>query len=84
VTQHELYIRAFNILCEYPTIRTLEDEARYSDLVKNLLDDHKDVVTHLASGFRECRKHIPVSMTALSVLFYLCFCNCRKQLNLNA
>uniref|UniRef100_A0A9J7ZUK5 Protein-serine/threonine kinase n=1 Tax=Cyprinus carpio carpio TaxID=630221 RepID=A0A9J7ZUK5_CYPCA len=35
-----------------------ETEARYSKLVKQLLDDHKDVVTMLAEGFRECRKHI--------------------------
>ncbi|RXN22591.1 3-methyl-2-oxobutanoate dehydrogenase [lipoamide] mitochondrial [Labeo rohita] len=39
-------------------IKDQETEARYSKLVKQLLDDHKDVVTMLAEGFRECRKHI--------------------------
>ncbi|CAM4535599.1 unnamed protein product [Leuciscus chuanchicus] len=39
-------------------IKDQETEARYSKLVKLLLDDHKDVVTMLAEGFRECRKHI--------------------------
>uniref|UniRef100_A0A673GS87 Protein-serine/threonine kinase n=1 Tax=Sinocyclocheilus rhinocerous TaxID=307959 RepID=A0A673GS87_9TELE len=40
------------------SITDQETEARYSKLVKQLLDDHKDVVTMLAEGFRECRKHI--------------------------
>uniref|UniRef100_A0A671N3S8 Protein-serine/threonine kinase n=1 Tax=Sinocyclocheilus anshuiensis TaxID=1608454 RepID=A0A671N3S8_9TELE len=40
------------------SIKDQETEARYSKLVKQLLDDHKDVVTMLAEGFRECRKHI--------------------------
>uniref|UniRef100_A0A3B4BMQ4 Protein-serine/threonine kinase n=1 Tax=Periophthalmus magnuspinnatus TaxID=409849 RepID=A0A3B4BMQ4_9GOBI len=33
-------------------------EARFCKLVQQLLDDHKDVVTMLAQGFRESRKHI--------------------------
>ncbi|CAG0924845.1 unnamed protein product, partial [Notodromas monacha] len=56
---HELYIRAFHILCEYPAIKTMDDEQQFSEVLKSLLDDHKDVVTQLASGFRECQKHIP-------------------------
>uniref|UniRef100_A0A9J8A3Z9 Protein-serine/threonine kinase n=3 Tax=Cyprinus carpio TaxID=7962 RepID=A0A9J8A3Z9_CYPCA len=40
------------------SIKDQETEARYSKLVKQLLDDHTDVVTMLAEGFRECRKHI--------------------------
>lgn len=35
-------------------------EARFCKLVQQLLDDHKDVVTMLAQGFRECRRHIQV------------------------
>lgn len=41
-------------------IKDQETEARYSKLVQQLLDDHKDVVTLLAEGFRECRKHVLV------------------------
>jgi [3-methyl-2-oxobutanoate dehydrogenase (acetyl-transferring)] kinase len=41
-------------------IRTPEDEAAYSRLLRNLLDDHTHVVTQLAAGFKECRKHIQV------------------------
>lgn len=55
---HELYIRAFHLLSEFPSIRDVDTERQYCKMVKTLLDDHKDVVTHLAEGFRECRKHI--------------------------
>lgn len=55
---HELYIRAFNILNNHPAIRTADDEAAYSHLLRDLLDDHTHVVTQLAAGFKECRKHI--------------------------
>lgn len=55
---HELYIRAFNILNNHPPIKTHEDEEAYSQLLRNLLDDHSGVVTQLAAGFKECRKHI--------------------------
>lgn len=55
---HELYIRAFHILSEFPLIGSFEVEQRYSKVLRNLLDDHKDVVTQLAEGFKECRKHI--------------------------
>ncbi|XP_045033117.1 3-methyl-2-oxobutanoate dehydrogenase [lipoamide] kinase, mitochondrial-like [Daphnia magna] len=55
---HELYIRAFNILNNHPAIRTADDEAAYSRLLRDLLDDHTHVVTQLAAGFKECRKHI--------------------------
>ena len=41
-------------------IKDQADEARYCQLVRQLLDDHKDVVTLLAEGLRESRKHIEV------------------------
>ena len=31
-------------------------EHKYSQLLRSLLDDHKDVVTHLAAGFKESKK----------------------------
>ncbi|XP_036435775.1 3-methyl-2-oxobutanoate dehydrogenase [lipoamide] kinase, mitochondrial [Colossoma macropomum] len=55
---HELYIRAYHMLSDFPAIKDQDTESRYSKLVQQLLDDHKDVVTMLAEGFRECRKHI--------------------------
>lgn len=55
---HELYIRSFHILNEFPEILNQADEERFTRLLRELLDDHKDVVTQLAAGFKECRKHI--------------------------
>uniref|UniRef100_A0A3Q2YKK4 Protein-serine/threonine kinase n=1 Tax=Hippocampus comes TaxID=109280 RepID=A0A3Q2YKK4_HIPCM len=55
---HELYIRAYHMLSDFPPIKDQDVEARFCKLVQQLLDDHKDVVTMLAQGFRECRKHI--------------------------
>ncbi|NXU28803.1 BCKD dehydrogenase, partial [Thalassarche chlororhynchos] len=57
---HELYIRAFQKLSEFPPIQARGDEARYCALLRQLLEDHKDVVTLLAEGLRECRRHIQV------------------------
>jgi len=37
---------------------TEQNEKEFSELICKLLDDHKDVVTELAAGFRECRKYI--------------------------
>ncbi|XP_073648193.1 branched-chain alpha-ketoacid dehydrogenase kinase isoform X4 [Tursiops truncatus] len=39
-------------------IKDQTDDAQYCQLVRQLLDDHKDVVTLLAEGLRESRKHI--------------------------
>ena len=47
-------------VCPSEQIKDQEVEASFSKLVQQLLDDHKDVVTMLAEGFRECRKHIEV------------------------
>jgi len=55
---HELYIRAFNILSQFPPITDTATEHKYSQLLWSLLDDHKDVVTHLAAGFKESKKHM--------------------------
>jgi len=55
---HELYIRAFNILSQFPPILDAEDEHQFCQLLRSLLDDHKDVVTHLAAGFKECKKYM--------------------------
>ncbi|XP_063791258.1 branched-chain alpha-ketoacid dehydrogenase kinase isoform X1 [Pseudophryne corroboree] len=55
---HELYIRAFQKLSEFPPITDHETESQYCKLLRQLLDDHKDVVTQLAEGLKECRKHI--------------------------
>ena len=58
---HELYIRSFHILNEFPEILTSADEENFTQLLRELLDDHKDVVSQLAAGFKECQKHIKVT-----------------------
>ncbi|XP_023804231.1 3-methyl-2-oxobutanoate dehydrogenase [lipoamide] kinase, mitochondrial-like, partial [Cyanistes caeruleus] len=58
---HELYIRAFQKLSDFPPIQVRSDESRYCALLRQLLEDHKDVVTLLAEGLRECRRHIQVT-----------------------
>ncbi|KAK7087388.1 branched-chain alpha-ketoacid dehydrogenase kinase-like [Littorina saxatilis] len=55
---HELYIRAFNILSNFPVITSLDQEENFSKTLRQLLDDHNDVVTLLAEGFAQVRKHI--------------------------
>uniref|UniRef100_A0A4D5R9P1 Protein-serine/threonine kinase n=1 Tax=Scolopendra viridis TaxID=118503 RepID=A0A4D5R9P1_SCOVI len=55
---HEMYIHSFHILSEFPQITGFEVEQQYSKLLENLLETHKHVVTQLAQGFKECRKHI--------------------------
>lgn len=55
---HELYIRAFQMVTESAAVHDMETEARFTRMLSELLDDHKDVVTMLAEGFRETRKHI--------------------------
>jgi len=41
-------------------IENMTDEAKYAELLRNLLEQHRDIVTMLAEGFSECRKHIKV------------------------
>ena len=55
---HELYIRAFHILNDFPEILSFEDVLKYDQILKTLLEDHKDVIGSLAEGFRECKKHM--------------------------
>eukprot|EP00096_Caligus_rogercresseyi_P003910 TRINITY_DN1777_c0_g1_i1.p1 TRINITY_DN1777_c0_g1~~TRINITY_DN1777_c0_g1_i1.p1 ORF type:complete len:316 (-),score=89.51 TRINITY_DN1777_c0_g1_i1:222-1169(-) len=55
---HEQYIRSFHILNDFPPIKTSEDEEKYSQLLRRLLEEHKGVVSQLAEGFKECSKYI--------------------------
>ena len=44
---------------------SLNEEEKFSETLRQLLDDHKDVVTLLAEGFAQVRKHISVSSLVL-------------------
>jgi len=56
---YELYLRTFYKLSSYKKIETLEEELQYSNLVKTLLDDHKDVVTSLAKALQQVKSQVP-------------------------
>ena len=47
-------------------IDDFDTEKRYSLMLRELLQDHSDVVTLLAEGFSECRKHLPVRIYNLA------------------
>lgn len=55
---HEMYIRAFHVLNDFPEIKSLEDVEKYDQLLRDLLDEHSEVVSSLAQGFKESKKHI--------------------------
>ena len=56
----------------------MEIEIRYSKMLRELLDDHSNVVTLLAEGFKEAKKHIKVKQLFLdcssATLCILCGC----------
>lgn len=56
-----MYIRAFQILNDFPPIQDMKDEAAFSEILKTLLEDFSQVVTQLAEGFKACRRHLPVN-----------------------
>lgn len=41
-------------------INDAQDELKFSQVLSNLLEDHREVVTLLAEGFTDCRRHIQV------------------------
>ncbi|KAG0363055.1 hypothetical protein BG005_002952 [Podila minutissima] len=56
---YDLYWQAFEKLSKIPDIKTLEENDRFCELVKSLLNDHLVVIPQLALGIMECSKHIP-------------------------
>ncbi|KAG0047564.1 hypothetical protein BGZ83_007396 [Gryganskiella cystojenkinii] len=55
---YELYWHAFDRLRQVDEIKTLEDNDRFCELVKGLLNDHLVVIPQLALGIMESSKHI--------------------------
>jgi len=55
---HDMFIRAFNQITEFPPITDLELDAKFTQLLTDLLDEHKDVISMLAQGFNESRVHV--------------------------
>ncbi|XP_065197120.1 branched-chain alpha-ketoacid dehydrogenase kinase-like [Sycon ciliatum] len=59
---HQLYVVSFRALTAVQPIVTESEEVAYSKLLRVLLDNHEDVVTTLAHGFRECREILPMKV----------------------
>ena len=43
-----------------------EDELKFSQAITKLLEEHREVVTMLAEGFTDCRRHIQVLQSFMS------------------
>ncbi|XP_039266219.2 branched-chain alpha-ketoacid dehydrogenase kinase-like [Styela clava] len=59
---HDLYIQSFKQLHNFQAIKTAEDVKEYAVLLERLLDDHSTVIKDLATGFRQCHKHLNEEM----------------------
>lgn len=52
---YELYYKAFERFRQVPEIRTLEDNDRYCDILRETLKEHLAVIPNLAMGVLECQ-----------------------------
>eukprot|EP00794_Sanderia_malayensis_P014210 gene14210-15693_t len=64
---YELYLRAFYKLSSFKRIENLDEELRYSTTVRQLLDDHKGVVTFLAKAFQQVKQQVPYEQMAMLI-----------------
>lgn len=55
---HTMYRNAFDLLNEFRQVKTMDEEKNYTELLRNLLETHRDVIELLAEGFSESRKHL--------------------------
>ncbi|KAJ5346012.1 hypothetical protein N7452_004016 [Penicillium brevicompactum] len=56
---YELYYKAFEKARVVPEIRSLEDNDRFCDILKEMLREHLVVIPNLAMGVLECRNLAP-------------------------
>lgn len=52
---YELYYKAFERFRAIPEIKTLEDNDRYCDILRQTLKEHLTVIPNLAMGVLECQ-----------------------------
>lgn len=52
---YELYYKAFERFRVVPEIRTLDDNDRYCDILRETLKEHLTVIPNLATGVLECQ-----------------------------
>ncbi|KAK9240117.1 branched-chain alpha-ketoacid dehydrogenase [Lipomyces kononenkoae] len=51
---YELYYHSFNTIRRFPVIKTIEDNSRFCDLLRELLAQHTAVIPQLVMGVIEC------------------------------
>ncbi|KAK9488618.1 branched-chain alpha-ketoacid dehydrogenase [Lipomyces starkeyi] len=51
---YELYYHSFNTIRRFPVIKTVEDNHRFCDVLRELLVHHTAVIPHLVMGVIEC------------------------------
>lgn len=56
---YELYYKAFERARVVPEIRTLEDNDRFCEILKEMLREHLIAIPNLAMGVLECRNLAP-------------------------
>ncbi|KAK9454661.1 branched-chain alpha-ketoacid dehydrogenase kinase [Dipodascopsis uninucleata] len=55
---YELYYDSFNAFRRFPIIRTIEDNVRFCNILRELLTSHTAVIPHLVMGVIECAGEI--------------------------
>jgi [3-methyl-2-oxobutanoate dehydrogenase (acetyl-transferring)] kinase len=55
---HERFIKIFHTLHSFPSIKTLEQEKEFTELLRNTLSSTSDTLPLLVEGFRESKRHI--------------------------
>lgn len=56
---YELYYKAFERFRVIPEIRSLDDNDRFCDVLRDMLKEHLVVIPNLAMGVLECRNLVP-------------------------
>lgn len=62
---YEIYVQAFDSIRNFPKIETLEEEARFTLLLKEIVSETTQVVDLLAKGTSEATKKVPRSRLKL-------------------
>ena len=54
---HERYLKFFESLIRFPTIKTSEDEENFFNLINTIMSQNQDIIGKLSSGCREAQKY---------------------------
>ncbi|KAF0852548.1 mitochondrial pyruvate dehydrogenase (PDH) kinase [Andalucia godoyi] len=57
-TVHGLYVDSFRLIHEFPKIRSIEDDLKFTDVLDGIKTRHNWVVQQMAQGIRELKKKI--------------------------